>query len=113
MHPDWVPEDEDYGNGAEEGSSDKVAPRVANVITMEDLMMVEDEKADDEDAMENEEEQEMFRQQFLAELRRRERLEKSKNAVVMGMEDEEEDKFLMGLEETNGEEESYLDIKKR
>lgn len=40
-------------------------------------------------------------------------MEKGKEKVILGLDDEDEDKFLMALEQADPDEESYLDVKKR
>ena len=62
---------------------------------------------------EDEEEAEAFRQQFMAEWKRHERLQAAGKAVVLGIDDDEGDEFLMGLGGADEEEDGYLDIKKR
>ena len=71
LHPNFAQED-DYG--MEEGSEDFTVKQ--NVITGDDLMEIDqaDTKSDNyEDQNEDDEGQELFRQQFLAEWKRRER----------------------------------------
>jgi len=49
----------------------------------------------------------------MAEWKRHERLQAAGKAVVLGIDDDEGDEFLMGLGGGDEEEDGYLDIKKR
>lgn len=49
----------------------------------------------------------------MAEWKRHERLQEAGKAVVLGIDDDEGDEFLMGLGGADEEEDGYLDIKKR
>ena len=55
----------------------------------------------------------MFRRQFMAEWKRHERQENGAKEVILGMEEDEGDQFLMGLGGGDDDGDSYLEIKKR
>lgn len=104
-HPSMAADDE------EEGSVD--FSKNKNVITMDDLLGGEDEPNQETNDI-DEESQELYRQQFMSALKRQEIMQKGKEKVILGLEDDD-DKFIIGLQgaAADPDDEGYVDAQKR
>lgn len=106
MHPAFL-----QAGDEEEGDEPEEAPEVftrKNVFTSEDLLMLEEQL----EPTRAEEEDEAYRREFMAELKRQELLEKARERVVFRG-DEDDDQYLVDFEKDEDEAESYLEREKR
>jgi hypothetical protein len=76
-----------------------------NIFTMEDLQMLEEPEVEEDD--------ERYRQQFLADFRRQKQVERAQEKIVFTGDDEEGDKYIGDFEKDEVEAESFLEREKR
>lgn len=79
---------------------------------MDDILFGNDNNEDNNMVATSAEDDEFYRQRFIAEFKRKELLDKAREKIVFNG-DDEDDKFIMDFEKDEDEAESFLDREKR